>query len=345
MRSFVEDNAANGPVHYAGWMQTEQRLRDNACGLLGADPDDLALVKNTSDGLCLIAAGLDWQPGDAVVCSAGEFPSNLMPWQQLPPDFVERRVVPFDPESPEDALIAALDPRARILAVSSVRYDSGIRLDLRRLGEACRAHGTLLVVDTIQHLGALALDVTELPVDFVVGGSHKWLLAPEGLALFWSRPEARARLKPIQTGWRMWPDMFNFERSDWTPPDSARRFEPGTLNMAGVHGLNAALELLLQDDPTERERHLLQRSGRLLRGLERMPGVCLHTPVEDARRAGIVCFEVEGIDPREIHGSLIKAGVYGAIRGRSIRLSPHFYTPNAQLDQALELIGELLQRR
>lgn len=341
MRAFVEDNAAYGPLHYSDWLETEQRLRQRACRLLGADADDLALVKNTSDGLCQIAAGLDWQPGDAVVCSAGEFPSNLMPWQQLPPDFVERRVVPFDPDCPEDGLIAALDSSARVLAISSVRYDSGIRLDLNRLGEACRAHGTLLVVDAIQHLGALALNVSELQADFVVGGSHKWLMAPEGLALFWSRPSARARLRPVQTGWRMWPDMFNFERSDWSPPHSARRFEPGTLNMAGIVGLEAAIDLLLGYDAAEREALLLERSGRLLQALGSMPGVRLHTPFSDARRAGIVCFEAERITSRELHKALAEAGIFGAIRGRSVRLSPHFYTPDEQIDRALDLISAL----
>lgn len=345
MRAFVEDNATYGPLHYSDWLETEQRLRRLAARMLGADAADLALVKNTSDGLCQIAAGLDWQPGDAVVCSAGEFPSNLMPWQQLPPEFVERRVVPFNPERPEDDLIAALDSRVRVLAVSSVRYDSGIRLDLNRLGAACRAHDTLLVVDAIQQLGALSMNVAELQADFIVGGSHKWLLAPEGLALFWSRPSARARLRPVQTGWRMWPDMFNFERSDWSPPSSARRFEPGTLNMAGIVGLEAALDLLLGYDPTECESRLLQRSGRLLRGLASMPGVRLHTPADDARRAGIVCFEAERITSRDMHKALAEAGIFGAIRGRSVRLSPHFYTPETQIDRTLEVIDSILDAR
>lgn len=344
MRDFVEDNAAYGALHYPDWLETEQRLRQRACRLLGAELEDLALVKNTSDGLCLIAAGLDWQPGDAVVCSAGEFPSNLLPWQQLPPAYVERRLVAFDPEDPEAALIAALDARARVLAVSSVRYDSGVRLDLKRLAAACSAHDTLLVVDAIQHLGALALDVAELQADFVVGGSHKWLLAPEGLALFWSRPAARAQLKPVQTGWRMWPDMFNFERPDWTPPSTARRFEPGTLNNAGIVGLEAALGLLLETNPSTREHQLLERSGHLLHGLSQLPKVKLHTPIDDARRAGIVCFEAEGIDPRELHTTLTEAGIFSAIRGRALRLSPHFYTPESQLDQALEVIASSVAR-
>ena len=134
MRAFVEDNAEHGPLHYADWMKVEASLRRQSADLMGADPDDLALIKNTSEGLSLIAAGLDWQPGDALVCCAGDFPSNLLPWRQLVPDYVEVREVPFDSAEPESALEQALDESVRLMAVSSVRYDSGVRLDLERLG-------------------------------------------------------------------------------------------------------------------------------------------------------------------------------------------------------------------
>jgi len=339
MRGFVEMNVAQGPLGYAKWLDTEQSLRRRAAALIGAEQDDLALIKNTSEGLSLIAAGLDWQPGDALVCCAGDFPSNLMPWHQLVPDFVDVREVPFDVRDPETVLLGALDDDVRVLAVSSVRYDSGVRLDLDRLGHAAHRVGALLVVDAIQHLGALPMNVAEAPVDFVVGGSHKWLLAPEGLALFWSRPSARRRLRTLQTGWRMWPDMFNFERSDWTRPDTARRFEPGTLNMAGIHGLDASLELLQSIDPAARAEQLLDRTGWLIDGLARMPGIEIVTPAERGRRAGIVCFVPANRDPDAVLKRLASRSIFAARRGRSVRLSPNFYTPENQIERALEVIA------
>ncbi|MFN2333956.1 MAG: aminotransferase class V-fold PLP-dependent enzyme, partial [Wenzhouxiangellaceae bacterium] len=155
---------------------------------------------------------------------------------------------------------------------------------------ACRNQGALLAVDAIQHLGALPLDVGHLAVDFVVAGSHKWMMAPEGLALFWSSQKARRHLKPLQTGWRMWPDMFNFERTDWSIPARARRFEPGTLNMAGIHGLDASLGLLLEADAGQRAGQLLDRVDALYDGLAGLSGVRLLTPAVRTRRAGIVSF-------------------------------------------------------
>jgi len=339
MRAFVDDNADHGPLHYAQWLEIEGRLRQRAATLLGGQADDVALVKNTSEGLCLVAGGLPWSAGDRLVYCRDDFPSNMLPWQQLVPDSVEKNAVTVDGDDPEAALIAAIDDRTRLVAVSSVRYDSGLRLDLERISAACRRHGALFVVDAIQHLGALPLDVAGGIADFVVCGSHKWLLAPEGLALFWSSPEARARMRPVQVGWRMWPDMFNFARGDWTVPEPARRFEPGTLNMAGIHGLDAALGLLLEYDAGTRSSALLERSGRLIEGLAEIAGIELITPREPARRAGIVSFRGHGLEPHKLHRVLAENDIHAAIRGTALRLSPHFYTPLDQLDRTLEIIA------
>lgn len=342
MLGFVEENIAQGPLGYSKWLDTEQSLRKHAAALLGAAQDDLALVKNTSEGLSLIAAGLDWQPGDALVCCGGDFPSNLLPWHQLVPDFVDIREVPFDDRDPETGLLEAMSDEVRLLAVSSVRYDTGVRMDLERLGRAAHHVGALLAVDAIQHLGALPLDVAKTPVDFVVGGSHKWLLAPEGLALFWSRPSARRQLRTLQTGWRMWPDMFNFARRDWTRPDNARRFEPGTLNMAGIHGLQASLAVLQDIDQQTRADQLLDRTGWLIDGLEKIPGVEIITPEKRSRRAGIVCFVPGSREPDKVLRQLAAQSVFAARRGKSVRLSPNFYTPEHQIAQAIDAIASIL---
>ncbi|MBY6203309.1 aminotransferase class V-fold PLP-dependent enzyme [Halomonas denitrificans] len=344
MRAFVDDNAAHGPMHYDRWLATERRLRERAARLLEAESaDDVALVKNTSEGLSLIAAGLDWRPGDRMLFLAGEFPSNRLPWVQLLPDHVDVVEVPFASSDPEAALLDALDERTRLVAVSSVRYDSGIRLDLDRLGRACRRAGALLAVDAIQQLGALPLAVRDLPVDFVVAGSHKWLLAPEGLALFWSAPDARDRLRPVQTGWRMWPDMFDFDRDDTSIPRHARRFEPGTLNTAGIHGLDAALGLLLSTPAAERGARLLAATRRLIDGLAALPGIDVLTPGDDRRRAGIVTFRCTGRDPRRVLAALRAGSVVAAPRSGGLRLSPHWYTPTDQIDRALDVIESALR--
>jgi len=255
---------------------------------------------------------------------------------------VTPRPVSLDAADPERSLIAALTPSTRLLAVSSVFYDTGLHLDLARLGSACARHGALFCVDAIQHLGALPMDVESIQADFVVSGSHKWLLAPEGIGLFWSRPEARALLSVATPGWRMYPDPFNFERSDWSPPQSARRFEPGTLNNAAIHGLDAALGLLQEHGPSNVGQALRARSLCLTEGLLRLPGIQLTSPTTDDRLAGIVTFRAASASSESIVKRLSEAGIHAARRGRQIRLSPHFYTPFEQLEEALAAISRIV---
>lgn len=342
MQAYVAGNAKDGPIGYGHWLQVERRLRERAPALFSQScADDIALVANTSTGLNRVAHGLDWQPGDSVVFMANDFPSNRLPWEALARLGVEARPVTLDAHDPERSLLAAIGPSTRLLAVSSVHYETGRRLDLTRLGEACSRHGVLFCIDAIQHLGALPLDVDAIEADFVVAGSHKWLLAPEGLALFWSRPEARALLDVVEPGWRMFPDPFNFARPDWTAPASACRFEPGTLNTAAVHGLEAAVSLLLSHGMKQVGQDLLDRTDLLTEALDSVPGIWLTSPIERERRAGIVSLVIDGIDPERALAQLTLNGIHAAVRGRCLRLSPHFYTPLDQVESVIRMIRKM----
>ncbi|MFM1892165.1 MAG: hypothetical protein RLZ44_1242, partial [Pseudomonadota bacterium] len=243
---FAEENLHQGARHYPAWLEVEQRLRERLARLLNApSPDDIALLKNTSEGLSVVAHGLAWSAGDNVVGIHADFPSNRVVWESLGRCGVRFRGVDLNAAAdPEQALIAACDRDTRLLAVSSVHYATGLRLDLERLGRHCRAHGILFCVDAIQSLGALPLDVQALGVDFVAADGHKWLLGPEGIAVFYCRPELRERLTLHQFGWHMLAHPGDYERLDWQPAASAKRFECGSPNMLGIHGLEASLALL-----------------------------------------------------------------------------------------------------
>ncbi len=343
---YVEDNARRGPLGYGQWLDIEARLRERACRLLNADSSqDIALVANTSTGLNRIAGGLDWSSGDSVVFPANDFPSNRLPWLALADRGVKAHAVTLNDNDPERSLIAAIGPSTRVLSVSSVLYDTGLRLDLKRLGDACKRHGVLFCIDAIQHLGALPLDVELTGADFVVAGSHKWMMAPEGLAIFWSRPEAREQLQTLDSGWRMFSDPFNFEREYPCSPDTASCFEPGTLNTAGIIGLNTAVDLLLEHDPGATAGRLLDLTDRLTEGLMKIPGVGLASPLERDRRAGIVSFWISESSAEEVTASLNLRDIHAATRGKRVRLSPHFYTPMAQIEQTLKCVADLAARR
>lgn len=336
---FAAENARDGARHYPRWLTVERRLRERLARLIGAAADDVALLKNTSEAISVVAFGFPWQAGDNVVLAAEEFPSNRIAWQALSRLGVECRVAQLTGAAdPEQVLLDLIDHRTRVLAVSSVQYGRGLRMDLERLGAACRARGVALCVDAIQSLGALPFDVNAVQADFVMADGHKWMLGPEGLALLWVRPEWRERLALFQYGWHMTREAGNFDATDWQPADDARRFECGSPNLLGAHGLDASLSLLEEVGIECVAEAVLARSGHLVERIAARPELELLSDPSPHRRSGIVTFRHRGIDNAALHRRLTEAGVVCAARGGGVRFSPHFYMPVEQLDAALAVV-------
>jgi cysteine desulfurase/selenocysteine lyase len=342
LAAFADQNTKRGSLNYPAWLETEARLRDHLGRLINAPSnDDIALLNSTSAGLSLIAYGLDWREGDNVVISDQEFPSNRIVWESLRDRGVDcRQVDLFSAQTPEDALAARCDARTKLVSISSVQYATGLRLDLTALGRFCQETGILLCVDAIQSLGAVRMDVQAVGADFVVADGHKWMLGPEGVALFYCRAALRERLRLNQYGWHMTDQPTNFDRSDWRPAHTAQRFEAGSPNMLGIHALEASLSLLHEVGMENVESAVLAKSRHLIELLSPMQDIELVTPVEEQRRAGIVTFRPRGRTAEQVYQALADAGVFCALRGGGVRLSPHFYTPNAQLTRVADLIAQ-----
>ena len=339
---FAEANGRRGSADYAAWLATEQRLRERLADLIQApSTDDIALVKNTSEGLSILAQGLDWQAGDNVVGIAQEFPSNRLPWEALQDQGVAYRVLDLDTtDDPEAALEGLCDAQTRLVAVSSVQYARGLRLDLKRLSAACRRRGILLCVDAIQSLGALPFDLKRTPVDVVVADGHNWMLGPEGIALLYFAPALRPKLRLRQFGWHMIAHPGDYDRHDWTPSPTATRFECGSPNLLGIHALEASLSLLQEVGMAAVATAIEQRIGRLMSLLDQA-GFEVLTPRAPERHAGILTFRVPGADHPSLWRGLQARGVSCALRGGGIRFSPHFYTDEALLDRAVTLVKEV----
>ncbi|WP_019626215.1 aminotransferase class V-fold PLP-dependent enzyme [Thioalkalivibrio sp. ALJT] len=337
---FARENVVHGSRDYPTWLRHMEATRELARSLIGAPAaSDIAFVKNTSEALSMVAFGLDWKPGDNVVFPAGEFPSNRVVWLEAARRYgIEAREVPVDAE-PEPALLAACDSRTRLLATSAVRYDSGMRIDVQALGVELRARGILFCVDAIQHLGVLPFDAQGCDADFVMADAHKWMLGPEGIGVFYVNPEVREQLTLQEYGWNMLAHAGDFANPGIAPATSARRFEPGSPNLLGIHALNASLGLLLETgldtiDHEIREHWLYLADGLRARGCE------ILTP--PGRRAGILTFRPPVQDLEGLYARLQGRGILCALRGGGIRFAPHFYLTRAQLDQALEELDAAL---
>jgi len=241
VQRFAQENGESGSRYYPRWLDVEQQLRQQLAVLLNAgNVNEIALLKNTSEALSVVAWGIDWRSGDQVIISDQEFPSNRIVWESLRPLGVEVVEVNIsDTDDPEAAIVRCINPRTRLVSLSSVQFSSGLALDLPPIGAACREHGVAFCVDAIQSLGAKPFDVQGCQADFVMADGHKWMLGPEGLALFFCSHAWLERLSLKQFGWHMVEAIGDYERKDWQPASSARRFECGSPNMLGIHALHA----------------------------------------------------------------------------------------------------------
>jgi cysteine desulfurase/selenocysteine lyase len=235
-----------------------------------------------------------------------------------------------------------MDDRTRLLSISSVQYADGLRLDLAWLGALCRARGVLFCIDAIQSLGALPLDVQACDADFVMADGHKWLLGPEGCAVFYVRAGVRDQLRLRQYGWHMVEHPLDFSRRDWQAAASARRFECGSPNMLGIHALSASLALLAEVGMETVAARVLENSAYLMEALGALPGVEILTPRQPGRYAGIVNFSHRHVDAADLHSRLLVRNVICAQRGGGVRFSPHFHTSLAQLAAAVAAVADVI---
>lgn len=341
VKKFAEENATHGTLNYPRWSQVEHQLRDYSRQLLNAaSSDEIALVKNTSEGLSFIAYGLHWQAGDNIVGIRQEFPSNRFVWQSLSTQGVEFRQLDLNqyPHDPEQALMQLCDARTRLIAISAVQYASGLRMDLARVGEFCQQRNILFCVDAIQQLGAIPFDVQAVYADFVAADGHKWLLGPEGLGILYVRQAIQDQLRLTQYGWHMAANVGDYSVEDYAIAPSARRFECGSPNMLGIHALHASLKLLLEIGIETVWQQLQERSQFLMQSLSAIPSIDVLSDTRPERGSGIITFRSQHYSAEQLYIHLRNSGVFCAPRGGGVRFSPHFYTPLAQLEQVVLLL-------
>ena len=307
--------------------------------LMNADATEIAFMKNTTQGILIAANGINWREGDNVVTTAVEFPANVYPWWSLKERYgVSTRMVPErDGRIHIEDIAAALDEGTRVLTISHVEFASGFRNDIEALGALCRERDIWFVVDAIQSLGVVEVDVKLCNVDILAADGHKWLLAPEGAAIFYCADERREQLINTNVGWASVVNPRDFLNYDLTQKPDATRFEEGSYNSVGLYGLKAAIDLLHDIGIPAIEGRVLELTARLIDGLQ-AKGYRVLTPTTDSERAGIVIFESEQHTPTEIYETLYTENIITAERGSGVRVSPHFYNTASEIEHLLEVL-------
>lgn len=321
MRHLTGDAELFGSHHYDQWLENYEGLRVAAARLIGAHRDEIAIIKNTSEGVATVAIGFVFSPGDRVVVFEEEFPANWYPWKRL-----EARGVTVTALSIHDPLdrIDEACRGARLLAISFVQYLSGFRVDLNAIGEICRRNGCIFFVDAIQGLGAFPLDVRAAGIHALAADGHKWMLGPEGCGILYIQRDLQDSIEPVEFGYtnvRHFTD-YGARQTDLRP--DAGRYEPGTLNTVGIYGLRAAIEFLLEVGIEEIAPHVQALGDQIAQGVERK-GYEVMVERTPSSGAGIVSFRKPGVDSRGIVKHLRDRGIVVAARSGWIRSSPHFY--------------------
>jgi cysteine desulfurase/selenocysteine lyase len=341
INDYIKRASTRGQFEYLH-NKIEEETRDLAARLLEARPDEIAFVPSTSAGLSLIANGLDWKRGDNVIIADGDFPANIYPWLNLQRRGVEVRFIPRKSSGVVSVsdVKSQIDERTRLVSLSSVHFVTGAPIDMNGIGRLLRKNGVLFCVDGIQSLGAMPCSVRY--VDFLVADAHKWLLGPQGFGLLFVRRQCWNQLHPPLVGWKSVRTPKEFLNIKLEFPDSAKRYEPGSLNIVGLIGLHAALSLILEIEVSVIAKQIkILRTG-LTDGLMRK-GYNVLGVSSPAQATGIASFKRDDKETVALYQKLDKSGIIVSLRddlmgGKCIRVSPHFYNTEKEIHKFLSNI-------
>jgi cysteine desulfurase/selenocysteine lyase len=344
VENFLNDATGGGAFHYPAWAQRIDGSRRACAELVNAAPEEIAFVKSTSHGLSIVANGLDWQEGDNLLIYEKEFPSNIYPWLNLQKKGVRVKIIP----SREGRILLEdieqlIDSRTRLLAISSVQFSNGFRIDLQNVGELCRQRNVLLCVDAIQSLGILPIDVKKYHIDFLSADAHKWLLGPEGVGIFYCRQEHCERLSPPLLGWKSVQNEFDFDHPQLLLKTNALKFEEGSQNLMGILGLNAALGLLAEVGLEVIKQRVLDLGDFVIREAEKK-GFAVLTPKVRKERGGNITISGP-FNPVAVRDALRDKRIMVNARGGGVRISPHFYNTEEELLHLFSAIDGIIQVR
>jgi len=341
--AFVDDATDFGTVNYETWMLELEFTRKKFAQLINADMDEVAFIKNTSEGISIVANGFDWQSGDNVVIPDIEFPANVYPWWNLKRRGVETRMVKsIEGRVLFDDLAKKVDDRTRILSISSVECNSGFRSDLNRIGAFCREKGVLFFVDAIQSLGVLPMDVKKDYIDFLSADGHKWMLSVEGLGGFYISKEVIDRIRPVTMGWGNVVKAANFMDYDFTLKKDAKKFEEGTPNTMSIHAFGAALGLLLEAGIDNIENRVMNLGDCIIAALNRRD-IKIYSSTISEERSGNVSFTLnKDVDP--LYSFMMENKVKLTVRDGLVRLSPHFYNNEDEILKVFDLLDGFLKK-
>lgn len=310
--------------------------------IIGAPPERIAWVDNVSNGINILAQGLDWKTGDRIILNDLEFPSNIYPFLNLKKLGVEIDIVKSrDGICDIDEIEKVITTKTKLISISFVQFLSGYRASIDAIGEMCRNKKIIFSVDAIQATGAVQIDVSKSKIDFLSGGSQKWLMSSQGVSYIYLTEELQSRINQKYVGWTSVKDAWNLLDYNLTLRDTADAFQNGTVNALGISIFEAVLNMFIDFGINNVEQRILENSDYFINRLTEIGIQPVLKNIAEKNRAGIVSFKNE--DAQKIFKQLEEKRIYTAVREGMVRISPHFYNTKDEIDRFIEELKKILK--
>lgn len=316
---------------FLDWFDDMDHVRQLAAQLIHCDSSDIAFIPNAASALSLLLSGMDWRLGDRVVTLEDEFPNNLY----APGALGATELI----ETPWERFYDSIDRRTRLVAISTVNYSTGFRPPLEQIAAFLRERGVLLFLDATQSAGALRLDIQQIQPDMLAVHGYKWLLSPNGAGFAYISPALRERLRPNVIGWRShkdWRNVDNLHHGRPKLPETAERYEGGMLPFALLYAMGESIRMVLELGPERIEERVLDLAGSVRTALRRLGAEV------DEYDSPIVAALFPGRDVSAMAHTLKERHVLVSARHGRLRVSPHFYNNERDVDQLTEICARCL---
>ncbi|MEX2701453.1 MAG: aminotransferase class V-fold PLP-dependent enzyme [Candidatus Baldrarchaeota archaeon] len=339
IKRYLDEERLYGNIYWKEWENKLEQTRSLIAKLIGATEEEIAVVPNTSEGLNIVANGIKWKNKENIVLNDLEFPSNIFPWQnQAKKHNLEIRIAKnVRGKIPLEEYEKHIDDSTRVVAVSWVEFQNGFKHDLKALAELAHAHGAYLVVDGTQSVGMLDIDVKKMNVDFLACACAKWLISPIGTGFLYIRRDLVDEIDATYVGWRSVKDPENFSYRWFELDETARRFEAGSPSFLGIQGLMESLKYIRRIGPRSIERRDLELAEYLVEQFLEIKQLKIVTPLnEDKPQSAIVSFTCRNVE--EVYNKLLENRFIVSLRLNAIRVSPHFYNVEQEIENLVNLV-------
>jgi len=341
MELYITENSRTDIDGFKSFLTKEKNSKNLISEMINTVPERIAFVDNTSNGINILAQGINWKKGDRILLNDLEFPANVYPFMNLGKegvkvDFVKSKGGIVTAED----LIEHIKPETKLISVSQVQFLTGYRIDIEKLGNECKKRGIIFSVDAIQAIGAINPDVKKCNIDFLSSGTQKWMCGLQGLGFIYLSEEFQKKLQQKFVGWKSVKNAWNILDYELILRDDASKFQNGTISEIGVYAINAALNLLKEIGYKNIEKKILNNAEYLIKRLQDIGLTPLLANYVNKNRSGIVTCKVNNTE--KLHDELLNKKIHTAVREGHIRFSPHFYNNHEDIDKVVFELEKVL---